>query len=166
MNITLTLEVLHGHHKKAEEIRVTFKKIVQQESGTSEAIEKGTFFICKPYHKVIDCILYSEEGDFFFIQISVRNYQDHATKSEDIFKEVPKSTSVYYQYLSKAGFKGVQDAVKSKHFLANTHYLYITCNTPETQSISSNVKLIALEQLKRFADAHLLSYFTDKHLDL
>jgi hypothetical protein len=103
---------------------------------------------------MIDALLYTSDGDLYFIQISISPYDRHKTKAEHVLMEQNKgSVSVYEYFLQRTNntqwHKHTVDP-QAFHWLDRTHYLYITCSPEPSDKIRGalEVNFIFAEQLE------------------
>jgi len=141
-------------------LKVKYNPIHQTSSDSMESIPPGTLIICYTNHPAVDCVLYSEDQELYFIQISLQSYGQHKTKIEDIFEKKLHDTTVYKYYLKKTKnpkWKDVDKLDQSNHnLIPGTHYLFITASKAEQCKHAGQVKFIAAEHLKSLGPDHHL----------
>jgi len=97
--VTLPNKDLSGKLRDPKKLQVIIYRVIRQaESSTDEPLRPGTLLILHKGHRVCDLVVYSEDFDLYFIQVSIQSYMDHDKKAPNLRDELPSTGKTVLEY--------------------------------------------------------------------
>lgn len=82
-----------------KELHVIVNRVIwQAEFSIDEPLRPGTLLILRRGHRVCDLVIYSENFDLYFIQISILSYMDNDKKAPNLGDELPETEKTILEY--------------------------------------------------------------------